>query len=351
MTARLLGSDWGTTALGSAFGSREHTNARAWESMRACDEMPAIVSVDHTPTEMVLTRQCADASKLTCHMRINGDLLEHDLLASFDGQLRASVRASLCGDLPDRSWWQATTGVTCGGLGLRTATESPFPPSSPVASRVALWFPPWSITSVPPSAPRASWSRRNARRALMKLSHASSPTLPSAAAQILVAQLDEALTERELLWRNVLSGTADAMQDQPTPSLWHARGITPDDDDGDQEHPLARKRMEIQDIITACVTRAFRTSCFRRTRTRAPGLLTRGLSNSAPRILTTPGCGGSTRTTDPCSSLSSEPVPCAACKTGSLDTGAAHAACCAPGEGTTRSQRGHRTHSHRCPIL
>ena len=54
-------------------------------------------------------------------MRINGDVLDDDLLASVDGQLRASVSASLCGDLPDHSWWQAITGVTCGGLGLRTA--------------------------------------------------------------------------------------------------------------------------------------------------------------------------------------------------------------------------------------
>ena len=38
------------------------------------------------------------------------------------------------------------------------------------------------------------------------------------------------------------------------------------------------------------------------------------------------GCAG------PC-----EPVPCAACQTGSLDTGAAHATCCAVGEAT----RGH----------
>ena len=51
-------------------------------------------------------------------------------------------------------------------------------------------------------------------------------TLPSAAAQILVAQLDGALAERELLWRNVLFGTEDAMQDQPTSSLRHAHGIT-----------------------------------------------------------------------------------------------------------------------------
>ena len=81
---------------------------------------------DHAPTELVLTRQCADVSKLMYHMRINGDILDHDLFASFDGQLRASVSNSLCGDLPDHSWWQATTGVSVGGLGLRTAVTVAF---------------------------------------------------------------------------------------------------------------------------------------------------------------------------------------------------------------------------------
>ena len=58
----------------------------------------AIVGVDHALPEMALTRQCADVSKLMFHMRINGDVLDHDLLASFDGQLRAS-----CGDLSEKS--------------------------------------------------------------------------------------------------------------------------------------------------------------------------------------------------------------------------------------------------------
>ena len=38
-------------------------------------------------------------------------------------------------------------------------------------------------------------------------------TLPTNATQLLLGQLDEALAERDLLWRNVLSGTEDAMQD------------------------------------------------------------------------------------------------------------------------------------------
>ena len=93
-------------------------------------------------------------------------------------------------------------------------------------------------------------------RALMLPSHASlrnEATLLLNAAQLLLGQLDEALAERERSWRNVLSGTEEAMQDQPTPYLRHARGITPDGGDGDDEHPLARKRLKIQTPITACV--------------------------------------------------------------------------------------------------
>ena len=75
-TVVVLSPDAGTTALGSAFGTREQINARAWESVRACDELrSAINGVDHAPTELVLTRQCADVSKLMYHMRINGDIL------------------------------------------------------------------------------------------------------------------------------------------------------------------------------------------------------------------------------------------------------------------------------------
>ena len=62
-----------------------------------------------------------------------------------------------------------------------------------------------------------------------------------------------ALVEREFLWRSVLSGTKAAMQDLPTPSLRHACGMTPDDGDGDDKHPLARKRLKIQALITTCV--------------------------------------------------------------------------------------------------
>ena len=52
-TVVVLSPDAGATALGSAFGTREQINARAWESVRACDELrSAINGVDHAPTEL-----------------------------------------------------------------------------------------------------------------------------------------------------------------------------------------------------------------------------------------------------------------------------------------------------------
>ena len=87
----------------------------------------------------------------------------------------------------------------------------------------------------------------------MQPSRALLRRFPTDAAQLLLGQLDEALAERELPWRDVLSGTEDAMQDLPSPSLRHGRGITPDDGDGDDEHPLARKRLGIRALITTCV--------------------------------------------------------------------------------------------------
>ena len=57
-TVSVFNPETGNTALGSAFGSREHTDARDLESVSACDATrSAVVSVDHAATEMVLTRQ------------------------------------------------------------------------------------------------------------------------------------------------------------------------------------------------------------------------------------------------------------------------------------------------------
>ena len=158
------------------------------------------------------------------HMRINGDILDHDLLASFDGQLRASVSNSLCGDLPDHSWWQATTGVMAGGLGLRTAVTVALPAF--VASRILSR--PLVATMVDHFCAAIGASRETIMaeydtrtdEALSRLAF----TLPTAAALELLAKLDEALAESHLLWQNVLSGSEPAMRDLPPSAPRHARG-------------------------------------------------------------------------------------------------------------------------------
>ena len=347
-TVVVLGQDAGATALGSAFGTREQINARAWESVRACDELrSAINGVDHAPTELVLTRQCADVSKLMYHMRINGDILNHDLLASNDGQLRASVSTSLCGDLPDHSWWQATTGVMAGGLGLRTSVTVAL--SAFVASRILSR--PLVVTMVDHFCAAIGASRETIMaeydtrtdEALSRLVH----TLPTAAALELLGKLDEALAESHLLWQNVLSGSNPAMRDLPPSAPRHARGITPDDGDGDEEHPHTRKRTKIQSIITAHIDAGWQMhegegSWAARTRLAElsdPNVDHTWLWRLNPRhgptleadeyvvsVRFRLGCAGP-----------AEPITCAACNSGILDTGAAHASCYALGEAT----RGH----------
>ena len=238
-TVDVLTSESSTTALGSAFATREHINARAWESVRACDEMrSATDSVEHAHTEMVLTKQCADVSKLMYHMRINGDLLDKDLLVAFDGQLQASLN----GDLqPHRV---PPFGVNHG----RTISALPLP---------TLTSPSWQSTTRAPTQPS---------------------TLQPNAAQLLQGQLDEALAERELSWRNVLSGIEGAMSRiwPLLPSGTEARRATPGPET--LEDPLAW-------------TRACTWPCFRCTSRKAPERPARDNRNLGVQKSITRGCG------------------------------------------------------------
>ena len=51
----------------------------------------AIVGTDHTPTELVLTRQCANVSKIVYHMRVNGDRIDRAAFNRFDRNLCAAI--------------------------------------------------------------------------------------------------------------------------------------------------------------------------------------------------------------------------------------------------------------------
>ena len=129
-------------------------------------------------------------------------------------------------------------GVTVGGLELRTAVTVALPAF--VASRAAI------------GASRQTIMAEYDARTDEALSRLAS-TLPTSTALDLLAKLDEAYAESHLSWQNVLSGSEPAMRDQPSPAPRHARGITPDDGDGDDEHPHTRKRTKIQGVITAYI--------------------------------------------------------------------------------------------------
>ena len=95
----------------------------------------ALLEVGHAPTELVLTRLCADVSKILYQLRLNGDRVGKDLLHAHDSSLRASLDAILGGGLTDEAWEQATMGVDMSGIGFREAKLSA--PIAFVASRIA----------------------------------------------------------------------------------------------------------------------------------------------------------------------------------------------------------------------
>ena len=81
-TTRVLNSDDPTTALGAPFGPHSHLDSVVSSCVdKAATLREAIIGIDHAPTELTLTRQCADVSKLVYHMRINGDRLSSNILS------------------------------------------------------------------------------------------------------------------------------------------------------------------------------------------------------------------------------------------------------------------------------
>ena len=63
--------------------------------MEACHALrEASLSVDHASAETVFIRYFASVSKILYRMRINGDVLDHDVLASYGGQFASAISAS-----------------------------------------------------------------------------------------------------------------------------------------------------------------------------------------------------------------------------------------------------------------
>ena len=81
--------------MGHGICAEHHNDSVSASVDKAAKLREAIVGIDHTPTELVLTRQCADVSKLVYHMRINGDRIESSSLGRFDNNLRVAVDTTL----------------------------------------------------------------------------------------------------------------------------------------------------------------------------------------------------------------------------------------------------------------
>ena len=164
-------------------------------------------------------------------------------------------------------------------------------------------------------------------------------TLPAATALDLLAKLDEAYAECHLSWQNVLSGSEPAMRDQPPSAPRHARGIRPDDGDGDNEHPHTRKRTKIQGVITAHIDSGVREGLLQMHESEGSWaarmrLAELGDSNVDHTWLwrLNPRHGSTLEADEYVDSVRfrlgcagpAEPITCAACNSGILDTGAAH---------------------------
>ena len=121
--------------VSAVIGSRVSASAAARSTVlktRALHE--AIATIDHPATELVLTRRCADVSRLTYTFRCSGDSLDPDVTSEFDDGLRAALEHILGGPMRDTSWWQATLGVSAAGLGFREAQAVCLPAF--IASRI-----------------------------------------------------------------------------------------------------------------------------------------------------------------------------------------------------------------------
>ena len=201
----------------------------------------------------------------------------------------------------------------------------------PLWRAASYLVPSWSLWWITSAQPLAEYDARLAS------------TLPTATALDLLAKLDEAYAESHLSWQNVLSGSEPAMRDQPPPAPRHARGITPDDGDGDDEHPHTRRRTKIQGVITAYIDSGVHGGLLQMHESEGSLAARMRLAELGDSSVDhtwlwrlNPRHGSTVRFRLGCAGPA-EPITCAACNSGILDTGAAHASCCALGEAT----RGH----------
>ena len=111
-------------ALGAIFGSDDVVQKGAFAVLdKVRDVRSAISTMGHAPSELVLTRRCADVGKVSYWLRCYGDTLRGVVCSRFDTDLRDAMEEILNGPLSDAAWWQSNLGVRDGGLGIRRASD------------------------------------------------------------------------------------------------------------------------------------------------------------------------------------------------------------------------------------
>ena len=123
-------------ALGAIIGDDSSIRQGAVETCRKIQQKrAAIACLEHAPSELILTRRCADVGNINYWLRCYGDRLRGTASERFDADLRAAVEETLGGPLADVAWWQANLGVSDSGLGMKTAHDTALPAF--IGSRIA----------------------------------------------------------------------------------------------------------------------------------------------------------------------------------------------------------------------
>ena len=317
-----------------------HASTSAARPGSFCGLRDAVLE-DHAPTVVVFTR-CPDFSD---HMRIDGGVLDHDLLASIDG-LRSAAGASLCEDLFDHSWWEATTAVAHGGLGFRAAL-----------SVALLSFVLDRVTSKPFVRTMVEhFLRGHLGHTIVSVHHThrrsrGSPRFHSPrCGGPRVCGTTQRGTRRTGASVTKCGCRHGGCTGRSSGTGTSTRGMTPEDGDGDDEHPRARKRMKVQGVTTLWIDKCVRegllqmhegegswTAC---TRLSELGDIDvdytwhRCLNSCSGLVLDADELTDSVKFRVGCAGPM-EPNVCAECNSGLLNTGAVDDSCCAPG-GATR---------------
>ena len=226
-----------------------------------------IASLDCPAAELTLLRRCADVSSLNYWLRCHGDRVKVETLEKHDRSLRASLETTLGGEIPDTAWWQATTGVASGGLGMRAAAESALPAF--IGSRAACRP---MVGSLLEHIERAGIGRKDQLlQAYDKRTEAAwrefTRRLPPDAAGEALGILQSCYADAQEVWTKTLAGGAD--EDDST-SEGHQRlggtrggGIVADVGVEDPEHPQGRKtgpkgQRQLQRLLDACAANGLR---------------------------------------------------------------------------------------------